>query len=147
MSKNVCDKLNNNTTALKSLLFTTVLTMLFVGGLILGEIAWDIERLSRITGGIATVTSVVFGVKILHIAYNRNNYMMIAAIFAVWLSEFSFSFGIFSQHVQDVLYNTSIILVMILLYRHELMNRDKKVDLKVIPKSEKKIIQEIKKWQ
>lgn len=109
----------------KNIIFSTIILIFFMVGLLFGEVTTDFSRIAIMTGGLATVISLVLGVRILTNSIKMKNVLLMTTVLAIWFANLSYSLLLFSTPIIDTFYNVATVLVMIVLYKKDEEEYDK----------------------
>jgi uncharacterized membrane protein YoaK (UPF0700 family) len=108
--------------------YISLAVLFFIVGIFIGEISaavHDPSRIAMLAAGISTVLSIVLGVKVFAATLRRRYYLVSSTVFMIWAANLSFSLGMFSASVIDILYNVATILMMIVIYKTYSLDQDK----------------------
>ena len=97
------------------LILLTLLMVLFSLGIFFGELFTDIDRISKMIGGISTAISVVIGLKIISSAIKKSKWLLSSSIAFIVIANVSYTIEV-ENVITYLFYNISTILTMILLY-------------------------------
>jgi len=111
------ETVKTNTHHIHSLFFAAFTALAFVISLLIGDASHDIDRLSMLTGGIATSVTLILGLSIIYFSWDDKDYIMMSTILAIWAANIAYSFTNLEVPYVDMLYDFATILIMISLYR------------------------------
>ena len=108
---------NIHSNEFKKTVFVTAIMVLFTLGIIFGEMYTDLERISKMLGGLSTAISAILGLKILFTAIKKKCYLLASTLTLIISSNF-----LYISEVNDILtcmvYNISTIMTMVLIYSY-----------------------------
>lgn len=102
---------------LKKTIFVTAIMVLFALGIIFGEMYTDLDRISKIVGGLATAISSILGFKILWPSIKKKKYLLSTTLIFIISSNLLYIAEI-NDVITYLIYNISTILTMIILYSY-----------------------------
>ncbi len=99
----------------KHLIELCCLILAFIGGVLVSEGSYSLEKMAEISGKLVTIFTLVAGIRIFLVSYRYKDYMIAATIVVIWLANIAFSFALFQEPIEDMLFDVATFMTMLAL--------------------------------